>query len=80
MSDAPKGWDQAGGPTDQPHFDATIKVRIKTVYGNENIYPACPLAKSFADLVGTKTLTDRSIRIIKSMGITVKVLQERDTL
>ena len=51
----------------------TITVQIKTVYGNEAIYPICDKAKQFAALVGTKTLTRDAIAKIKALGYSVEV-------
>ncbi|UOF77941.1 hypothetical protein [Caudoviricetes sp.] len=50
-----------------------ISVTIKSVYGNEMIYPACPVAEAFAQLAGTKTLTRQALQIIKSMGYQIEV-------
>ncbi len=50
-----------------------ITVEIKTVYGNESIYPICNIAKGLARLAGTKTLTKNAIEIIKSIGYKVNV-------
>lgn len=51
----------------------SIQVTIRNVYGNETIYPACETAKSFAKLVGQKTLTHRDLTIIKGMGYAIEV-------
>ncbi len=50
-----------------------IIVQIKTVYGNEVIYPMCSDAKLFAELAGTKTLTKQAIYTIKNLGYIVTV-------
>ena len=42
-----------------------IIVEIKSVYGNEVIYPVCEHAKLFAELAGTKTLTKQAVNVIK---------------
>lgn len=49
-----------------------IQVCIKSVYGNDTIYPVCEIAKGLAALAGTKTLTENSLRIIRSMGFKVQ--------
>jgi hypothetical protein len=54
----------------------SIKVTIKSVYGNETIYPACEKAKAFAALCGTLTLTRYAITKIKTLGYAVEVVQE----
>lgn len=51
----------------------TITVEIKSVYGNEMIYPACETAKQFAALIGTKTLTREAIAKIKALGYSIQV-------
>ncbi len=51
-----------------------IQVEIKNVYGNENIYPACDKAKTFASIAGTITLTKSTLASIKSLGYEIKVL------
>lgn len=50
-----------------------IEVTIKSVFGNEKIYPACQNAEIFCKLIGQKTLTDRDINFIKQLGYTVNV-------
>ena len=50
-----------------------ITVRIKTVYGTETIYPVCENAKRFAQIAGTKTLTRRTVDIIRAMDIPVAI-------
>ena len=58
----------------------TITVRIKAVYGNESIYPVCPLALGFAKLLGQKTLTRKDIKMIQEMGFKVEVVTDSVTL
>lgn len=53
-----------------------IEVRIVNVYGEFRVYPACEVSKMFADIAGTKTLTDRSIRKIKELGYKIRVLKD----
>lgn len=53
----------------------TIQVQIKSIYGNEVIYPVCDKAKTLASLVNQKTLTKRDIEHIKALGFTVQVVQ-----
>jgi hypothetical protein len=58
----------------------TILVTIKSVYGNDHIYPACPRAHKFADIAGTKTLTNNVINMIKQLGYDVQVQQKKVSL
>tara|TARA_Y100000356_G_C11165808_1_gene238553 strand:+ start:522 stop:701 length:180 start_codon:yes stop_codon:yes gene_type:complete len=45
-----------------------LKVKIKDVYGQRLVYPACKLSRSFAALTQCKTLTQHAMDEIKSMG------------
>ena len=54
----------------------TITVQIKSVYGNEMIYPICNTAKLLADLTGKKTLTRSAIDQIKALGYTIEVANQ----
>ena len=50
-----------------------ITVKIKSVYGLETVYPACPAAEIFARIAGTKTLTSHALRDIQSLGYEINV-------
>ena len=54
-----------------------IQVSIKSVYGNQLIYPLCDKAKLFARLARTSTLTPQAIDIIKRIGFTVVVVDNQ---
>ena len=54
----------------------TITVQIKSVYGNETIYPVCAKAQALANLAGTKTLTPSAIAQIKALGFDVQIQQQ----
>lgn len=58
----------------------TIQVKVKNVYGNETIYPVCATAQAFAELARQKTLTTREINLIKRMGYTIEVVQDKVVL
>lgn len=45
-----------------------LTILIRQVYGNETIYPACPAAQTFADMLGQKTLTRNNLRYIAQLG------------
>lgn len=49
----------------------SITVTIRRVYGNAVIYPACPTARHFAAIAGTKTLTLDALRKIKALGYSI---------
>lgn len=57
-------------------MNTTITVRIANNYGNRAVYPVCEVAHKLADLIGTKTFTDRALRQIKELGYTVAVEQQ----
>ncbi len=50
-----------------------ITIQIRTIYGNETIYPACPRSVIFARLCGTKTLTAQALRDIRALGYEIEV-------
>ncbi len=54
----------------------TMQVELKTVYGNESIYPVSECAKKFAQIAGTRTLTRRTIQLAKELGYEVEVMQQ----
>lgn len=53
-----------------------IQVRIKKVYGVDQVYPVCNNATIFASMLGTKTLTLDAIKHIKSLGYIVQNVTE----
>lgn len=52
-----------------------IIVEVRTVYGNETIYPVCPQAQRFARIAGTKTLTRKNLETIVEMGVAIETRQ-----
>lgn len=48
-----------------------IKVHVRSVYGNDLVYPACPDAKRFAEIAGTKTLSHSVLCLIEALGYTI---------
>jgi hypothetical protein len=63
-----------------PQAEKSITVRVTKNYGVEAIYPVCPQAALFAQLVGTKTLTRASIETIKALGYSIEVAADRVVL
>jgi hypothetical protein len=53
-------------------MNATLQITIKSVYGRETIYPVNEQAKKLAALVGTKTLTQQTIRDAMGMGFKIE--------
>lgn len=50
----------------------TIQIKIKSVYGNQLIYPANDTAEKFTTLLGKKTFTQTELEIIKSLGFHIE--------
>ena len=51
-----------------------VQVRVKSVYGEDKVYPANMAAITFAEIAGTKTLTAHTMQRIRALGFTVEVL------
>lgn len=51
-----------------------IRVQVKSVYGEEKVYPVCEDAKTFAQLAGTKTLTRETLMLIRRLGYEIEVV------
>lgn len=49
----------------------SITIELKWQYGNCAFYPLCETSRRFAQIAGTKTLTQDALRIIKLMGYTI---------
>ena len=50
----------------------TVQVQVRSIYGNDLIYPINEAAKHFASIAGTKTLARSDINIIRQLGFTVE--------
>lgn len=48
-----------------------ITVEIKSVYGNDIVYPACTKSLLLAQLTGNKTLTQSALNTIEKLGYTI---------
>lgn len=57
----------------------TCLVKLGTQYGQRVIHPADETSRLFAELAGSKTLTPRTIELIKKLGYTVNVVQDLPT-
>ncbi len=53
-----------------------ITVKIVSQYGTQRVLPVCDNAKLFAAIAGTATLTESTIRAIKSLGYAIEVAQD----
>ena len=49
-----------------------IIVRVKESYGSQKIYPECPTAHGFTDLLGQVTLSEANLQGIKALGYAIK--------
>lgn len=54
-----------------------IIVNVKTVYGEDKIYPACGKAQVFAQMLRQKTLTWGNIKHIRALGYEVKQVTKK---
>ena len=52
----------------------SIEVTKDRVYGNIVYYPVCNKAKRFAEIAGTKTLTEHTMFLIKEMGYEIRLV------
>ena len=52
------------------------EIQIKSNYGAEAIYPINDVAKKFAEIAGTKTLTRRLIGQMKELGVSFKIVSD----
>jgi hypothetical protein len=53
----------------------TIRIELKDQYGKQVAYPVCTNAKVFADIAGTKVLTDMTLMRIAGLGYTIITTQ-----
>ena len=49
-------------------MDKELTVQIKSIYGEDKVYPICKDSRTFANIAGTKTLTQETIAYIKKLG------------
>lgn len=55
----------------------SIEVVVRSVYGNDRIYPVSESAKIFARIAGTKTIKRETLELVKELGYEViKVTEE----
>ena len=52
----------------------TLQVSIKNVYGVERIYPHCEQSEVFDILTNSRTLSENSIKWIKTLGYEFEVI------
>jgi hypothetical protein len=49
-------------------MEKTVSITVKSVYGNEMIYPANDAANHFCELTGKKTFSHRDLQLIEKLG------------
>lgn len=52
----------------------SITIKLREVYGNTVAYPVCEKAKTFAAMLGTKTLTRDALQHIQQLGFEVRAV------
>jgi len=55
-----------------------LTVKVKSVYGNDMIYPVNDTAQKFANLIGKKTFSKVDLAIISNLGY--KITQNMEKL
>lgn len=50
-------------------------VRLANQYGQQVIVPMCDVAKTFAEIAGTKNLTQQTVNAMKRLGYVIHVEQ-----
>ena len=53
-------------------MNSTIKVTVKSSYGNLRVYPACKTAHLLTELSSSATFSERDIQAIKALGYGVE--------
>lgn len=53
----------------------TIRIELRDQYGKQVAHPVCDTAKTFADIAGTKVLTDMTLVRIAALGYTIITTQ-----
>jgi hypothetical protein len=55
-----------------------VTVEVKSVYGQQKVYPLCAKAKTFAEIAGSKTLTHRTLCQIEALGYEIISMANAD--
>lgn len=53
-----------------------IQIQVRSVYGNQQAYPANKAAEILANIAGTKTLSRQTLAQIKELGYEVEQVQQ----
>ena len=54
-----------------------VKVKIKSNYGSDFIYPVNETARLFTEITKTKTLSKEVINLIKALGYTIEIEEKK---
>lgn len=54
-----------------------MKFYIKSVYGRDQLYPACDLSRQFLNIQGLKVFTPQAIQICKLLNIGLEQVFEK---
>lgn len=53
----------------------TMRVEVKSAYGQQRIYPICTNAHEIAGMMGTKTITPQVVKTLQRLGVKVEIKQ-----
>jgi hypothetical protein len=56
-------------------MNTQVLIELRDIYGEQKAYPVNEQAKLFADMLGTKTLTQRNLCLIERLGFTIQTQQ-----
>lgn len=60
--------------------NTTVYIKVKSVYGNELIYPVNDVAHQFTMLTGRKTLSRRDLNRIQLLGFKIEEVTHLNSL
>lgn len=55
-----------------------ITVEVRSIYGEQKVYPMCPRSKLFAEIAGTKTLTHYTLCKVEALGYEIISIANAD--
>lgn len=58
-------------------MNSIVEVIVKSVYGEEKVYPANETAQTFCDIAGTKTMTHALLCKVEKLGYTINDVTPR---
>jgi hypothetical protein len=61
-------------------METKIEVTVRSVYGEDRVYPHNEQARLLAALVGTKTLTSRTLELAQALGFEIEEVLGKRTL